>query len=184
TGVQTCALPISAVYIILATLVVPAMVEMGVNPLAAHMFVFYFGVLANVTPPVAIAAYAGAGLAGANATTTGVIAFKLALAGFLLPYIWVYNPALLLQGTPFVIALAVVTSLVGIIALAAAVQGYLLGGPANWLQRLLLGGGALALTKPGILTDLIGFGLIAVALLLWWIWRPAPQTPQTASASA
>jgi len=176
-------LPTSAVYIILATLVVPAMVEMGVNPLAAHMFVFYFGVLANVTPPVAIAAYAGAGLAGANATTTGVIAFKLALAGFLLPYIWVYNPALLLQGTPFVIALAVVTSLVGIIALAAAVQGYLLGGPANWLQRLLLGGGALALIKPGILTDLIGFGLIAVALLLWWIWRPAPQTPQAASAS-
>ena len=76
-------LPTSAVYVVLATLVVPAMIDMGVDVLAAHMFVFYFGVLANVTPPVAIAAYAGAGLAGAPSATTGLIAFRLSLAGLI-----------------------------------------------------------------------------------------------------
>lgn len=160
-------LPTSAVYIILATLVVPAMVQMGVEPLAAHMFVFYFGVLANVTPPVAIAAYAGAGLAGANATTTGVIAFKIALAGFLLPFIWVYNPALLLQGGVFDIAIAVITSVIGVVALASTVQGYMFGTTATWYQRLLLGCGAVALIKPGIVTDLVGIGLLGAALLAW-----------------
>jgi len=160
-------LPTSAVYIVLATLVVPALVKMDVAPLAAHMFVFYFGVLANVTPPVAIAAYAGAGLAGANATTTGVIAFKIALAGFLLPFMWVYNPALLLQGDAFGIALAILTSVAGILCLAAAVQGYLLGTTATWLQRILLGASALALIKPGLTTDLIGVALIGLALLSW-----------------
>jgi TRAP transporter 4TM/12TM fusion protein len=166
-------LPTSAVYVVLATLVVPAMVEMGVDPLGAHMFVFYFGVLANVTPPVAIAAYAGAGLAGSNPTETGLIAFKIALAGFLLPFVWVYNPALLLQGDAIEIILATISAVVGIVALASAVQGYLPGGRSRWYHRLLMGCGALALIKPGVVTDLLGIGLIGIALLSWYIGRRA-----------
>lgn len=166
-------LPTSAVYVVLATLVVPAMVEMGVDPLGAHMFVFYFGVLANVTPPVAIAAYAGAGLAGSNPTETGLIAFKIALAGFLLPFVWVYNPALLLQGDAIEIILATISAVVGIVALASAVQGYLPAGRSRWYQRLLMGCGALALIKPGVVTDLLGIGLIGIALLSWYVSRRA-----------
>ncbi|WP_291295430.1 TRAP transporter permease [Elioraea sp.] len=172
-------LPTSAVYVVLATLVVPAMVEMGVDPLGAHMFVFYFGVLANVTPPVAIAAYAGAGLAGSNPTETGVIAFKIALAGFLLPFVWVYNPALLLQGDVLDIVLVTFSALVGIVALASAVQGYLPGGRSRWYQRLLMGAGALALIKPGLVTDLLGFGLIGIALLSWYVGRRAAGVEAT-----
>lgn len=155
-------LPTSAVYVVLATLVVPAMVDMGVDVLAAHMFVFYFGVLANVTPPVAIAAYAGAGLAGAKSSTTGLIAFRLSLAGFILPFMWVYNPALISKGSGVDIALAAGSALIGIVALAGAVQGYLFGR-ARWYERLLLGAGALALIKPGIGTDLVGIGLLGIA---------------------
>ncbi len=158
-------LPTSAVYIVLATLVVPAMTTLGVDPLAAHLFVFYFGVMANVTPPVAIAAYAGAAIAGGDATKTGFIAFRLALSGFLLPFIWAYNPALLFQGDWQEVAMAAVSAIIGVVALAAAIQGYLLRTHATWYQRLLLGAGALALIKPGLVSDLIGLGLIALAVL-------------------
>jgi TRAP transporter 4TM/12TM fusion protein len=167
-------LPTSAVYVVLATLVVPAMIDMGVDVLAAHMFVFYFGVLANVTPPVAIAAYAGAGLAGAKSSTTGLIAFRLSLAGFILPFMWVYNPALIMQGSTTETALAVTSALAGIIALAGAVQGYLFG-TARWHERLLLGIGAIGLIKPGLTTDLIGGGLLVLACLSRFLLaRPGP----------
>lgn len=172
-------LPTSAVYVVLATLVVPAMIDMGVDVLAAHMFVFYFGVLANVTPPVAIAAYAGAGLAGAKSSTTGLIAFRLAIAGFILPYMWVYNPALIMQGSATETALAVVSALAGILALAGAVQGYLFGR-ARWHERLLLGVAALGLIKPGLTTDLIGGGLLALACLSRLILARDAFLPQPA----
>lgn len=159
-------LPTSAVYIVLAALVVPAMTQLGVDPLAAHLFVFYFGVMANVTPPVAIAAYAGAAIAGADATRTGIIAFRLALAGFILPFIWVYNPALIFQGAPQEIALAAVSAVIGIVALAGGVQGYLFGARATLVQRVLLGCGALALIKPGLESDIVGLCFIGVAVVL------------------
>jgi TRAP-type uncharacterized transport system fused permease subunit len=130
------------------------------------MFIFYFGVLANVTPPVAIAAYTGAGIAGADPMRTGFIAWRLALAGFILPFMWVYNPALLLIGSPGTVAVAVVTAMVGIGSLAAAVQGYLFGLRAPWYLRLLLFAGALGLIKPGTTTDLLGLGLVALAVVL------------------
>lgn len=174
-------LPTSAVYVILAILVAPAMIESGVNPLAAHMFIFYFGVLANVTPPVAIAAYAGAGIAGADPTRTGMIAFRLALAGFILPFMWVYEPALLMQGEPMRIVLACISGVVGIFALSAALQSYLFGRRATWWERLLLGAGALCLIKPGWITDLVGVGLLAAALASRY-WLPAPARPVASSA--
>ncbi|WP_298724664.1 TRAP transporter permease [uncultured Ferrovibrio sp.] len=173
-------LPTSAVYIVLAALVVPAMTTLGVDPLAAHMFVFYFGVMANVTPPVAIAAYAGAAIAKGDATKTGFIAFRLALSGFLLPFIWVYNPSLLLQGDTVEVITTMVGAVVGVIALSAAVQGYLFRAHATWYQRILLGVGAIALIKPGLTSDLLGAGLIAAAILSRFVFgAPAVAQRQT-----
>jgi len=157
-------LPTSAVYIVLATLVVPALTQLGVVPMAAHMFAFYFGVLANVTPPVAIAAYTGAGIAGANPMETGVAAFRLALAGFILPFMWVYNPALLLEGDPTRVFIAVVSATIGIVALAASVQGYLFGHALKY-ERVILLAASLMLIVPGWRTDLIGIALIVVAIV-------------------
>jgi len=169
-------LPTSAVYVVLAILVVPAMTKIGVDLMAAHMFVFYFGVLANVTPPVAIAAYTGAGIAGSNPTTTGIIAFRIALAGFILPFMWVYNPALLMNGSPTQIIFAVISGVVGIVTLASAVQGYLFGANARIYQRVLLFAAALALIKPGLLSDFAGLGLLAVVLATrFFLHRDSPR---------
>ncbi len=169
-------LPTSAVYIVLATLVVPALTQLGVEPMGAHMFAFYFGVLANVTPPVAIAAYTGAGIAAANPMETGVLAFRLALAGFILPFMWVYNPALLLQGDPTRVGIAVVTATIGIVALAAAVQGYLFGHALRY-ERVILLAAALMLIVPGWRTDLIGGSLIAAAIISRFTLASAGRIP-------
>ena len=162
-------MPTSAVYVILATMVVPAIVQMGVDPLAAHLFVFYFGVMSNVTPPVAIAAYAAAGLAGATLSRTGVLAFRLALAGFVLPFMWVYNPALLMLGDPVGVVWAVLTAIVGVLMLAGAVQGFAFVWHLRWHERVLLLAAALTIIKPGLMTDAAGAvlaGLVALSVLL------------------
>jgi TRAP transporter 4TM/12TM fusion protein len=162
-------MPTSAVYVILATMVVPAIVQMGVDPLAAHLFVFYFGVMSNVTPPVAIAAYAAAGLAGATLSRTGVLAFRLALAGFVLPFMWVYNPALLMLGDPVGVVWAVLTAIVGVLMLAGAVQGFAFIWHLRWYERVLLLAAALTIIKPGLMTDAAGAvlaGLAALSVLL------------------
>jgi TRAP transporter 4TM/12TM fusion protein len=148
-------LPTTACYIILAVLVAPALVKIGVLPMAAHMFVFYFGIISAVTPPVAVAAYAGAGLANAPPARTGYTASKLAIAGFILPYMFVYGPELLMVGSWPDIALALVTSIIGVFLLAASVQGYFLKKAVLW-ERIMLFVAALLLIKPGIFTDLLG----------------------------
>lgn len=159
-------LPSSAVYVVLATLVAPAMVKLGVNPIAAHLFVFYFGVLGNVTPPVAIAAYAAAALAGANATSTGLVAFRLAMAGFLLPFVWIYSPSLILEGELIDVAGTALSAIVGIVALGGALQGNLWSLPLPVPSRLLLLGAAIALIVPGWETDAAGLALIAATVLV------------------
>jgi len=156
-------LPTTACYIILAVLVAPAMVKMGVLPIAAHMFVFYFGILSAVTPPVAVAAYAGAGLANAPPGRTGYTAWRLALAGFILPYMFVYGPELLMVGSWSDIVLAFITSVVGVFLLAASIQGYFIK-KANLWERIVLFAASLLLIKPGILTDIMG--LIGAFLVL------------------
>ena len=175
-------LPTSAVYIVLATLVVPALTKLGIDPMAAHMFAFYFGVLANVTPPVAIASYTGAGIAGANPMTTGLIAFRIALAGFILPFMWVYNPALILQGDTVHVALAVTTATVGIVSLAASVQGYLFGN-ARWIERGVLFIGAMMLIVSGWQTDLIGVALICVAIAARFVFPGEGRVPQATTVT-
>jgi len=152
--------PTTAKYIILATMAAPALVQLGVPLIAAHLFVFYFGIIADITPPVALAAYAGAGIAGANAMKTGLTAVKLALAAFLIPYIFAVSPGLLMVDVTWVEALhKIATALIGIVSLAAAVQGYFIA-PARAWERALLFVAALGLIVPGLVTDI--FGLVAL----------------------
>jgi TRAP transporter 4TM/12TM fusion protein len=157
-------LPTVACYIILAVLVAPALIKMGVAPIAAHLFIFYFGLISAITPPVALAAYAAAGIAKTDPLRTGWAAVRLGIAGLLLPYFFVYGPAMVMIGPWSEIALIFVSGVVGVIALAAGVQGYLFKR-ANAIQRIaLLSAGAL-LIKPGILTDLVGYALVAVVIV-------------------
>ena len=156
-------LPTTAKYIVLATMAAPALVQLGVPLIAAHLFIFYFGIIADITPPVALAAYAGAGIAGGNAMKTGLTAVKLALAAFLIPYIFAISPGLLLIDVTWVEALHnIATALMGIVALAAAVQAYFVGPALLW-ERLLLFAAALGLIDPGLLTDT--FGLVALGVV-------------------
>jgi TRAP transporter 4TM/12TM fusion protein len=162
-------LPTTAKYIILATIAAPAIQTFGVPALAAHLFIMYFGILADVTPPVALAAYAGAGIARANPNETGFTALKMAFAGFLIPFIFCYNPTLILiNATALEICLATVTATAGILCLALAGVGHWLGAIPFWLRLLLLGA-AVGLIDPGLITDIVG----AVVLLLTWILQKA-----------
>ncbi len=156
-------LPSSACYLVLATLVAPAIIQLGVTPMAAHLFVFYYGIISNVTPPVAMAAYAAAGIADCNPSRCGFQAFRLSIAGFLLPFFFVYNNVLLFEGTPLAIFRAFLGAVIGIYCLACAMQGYLWNAPVNWLGRLVLFAAAVLLIDSAILTDIIGLALMAGA---------------------
>jgi TRAP-type uncharacterized transport system fused permease subunit len=144
--------------------------------LAAHLFIFYFGALSNVTPPVSLAAFAAAGIAGSPPMRTAVTGMGLASAGFLVPFAFVYGPGLLLIGSPGTIAVAILTGLAGVVALAAAVVGWL-RGPLGPVDRALLAAAAVALVFPGMWTG--GAGLLA---LLWAARRV--DTPAERSAPA
>ncbi len=157
-------LPTTAAYVVLAALGAPALVNLGVPLLAAHLFIFYFGAISNVTPPVSLAAYAAAGIAEASALRTGLTAMGLAAAGFLVPFMFVYAPPLLLNGPPGPVAIAVVTAFVGVTALAAAVIGYARRPLASW-ERLLLVAAAIGLITPGFVTDLFGGSVMALTFL-------------------
>lgn len=152
------------VYIVLAMFVAPALVKMGVEPLPAHLFIFYFGVMSLVTPPVALAAYAAAVIAKADYWRTGWEASRLGIVGYIVPFIFVYQPALLLRGTALEVLVAAITAVIGTTALAGAMAGYFFS-PIFWWQRILLGVGSLTLVHPGLTTDLIGLGSVALAVL-------------------
>ena len=158
--------PTTANYVITATMAAPALVLLGVEKLAAHLFVFYFGIIADITPPVALAAYAGAGIAKANPFDTGVTATKLAIGAFIVPYIFVYNPAMVLIGTtPFLLTQNLVTACGGMFGLGAAMIGFCLA-PMSWLERIWFGLAGLMLIDPGAVTDVIGIAMLAVGLYL------------------
>ena len=154
-------LPTTAKYIILSTIAAPAIQAFGVPALAAHLFIMYFGIMADVTPPVALAAYAAAGVARANPNETGFWALKLAGAGFIIPYIFCYNPALILIGANGLeVAMYVCTAIFGVFCLALCVVGYWLTDIPLW-QRLLLLLAALGLIDPGLYTDTAGLAILA-----------------------
>ena len=148
------------------TMAAPALFLLGVPPMAAYMFVFYFGIAADLTPPVALAAYAGAGIAGSDPMKTGVTSFKLALAGFLVPYIYVYNPMLLfIDVEPFYMAQAICTALIGVFLLAMFTIGYFKAHLA-WYMRALAFVGAICLLIPGTMSDLFGLAVLGVIYVM------------------
>ena len=159
--------PTTANYVITSTIAAPALVQMNVPVLAAHMFAFYFGIVADVTPPVALAAYAGAGIAGANPMRTGVIAAKLAIAAFIVPYIFVLAPELLMiNATPFTICYSAFTAIVGMWGASMAMIGFC-NNLLNIPQRILFLVGGICMIIPGVFTDGIGVALVAVA----YVWQ-------------
>jgi TRAP transporter 4TM/12TM fusion protein len=164
-------LPTTAAYIICAAIVAPSLIKLGLTPLSAHLFIFYFSCLSAITPPVAVAAYVAAGIARANPVQVGFTAVRLGIAAFIVPYMFVYGPALLLKGDLGSVLWAVVTSLIGITTLAAAMERWFIGEPASWIQTGLLFASALLLIKPGLTTDLIGLGLLGVVIILWTVNR-------------
>jgi TRAP transporter 4TM/12TM fusion protein len=172
-------MPSAAAYLVSAILVAPALQELGVPALAAHMFVFYFAILSMVTPPVALAAYAAAGLSGGNLWNSGVMSFVLAIPGFLIPYAFVFDQAILLQGGPMHASMIIAAAAIGIIALSAATGGYLLG-PLNWQTRVLLFVSAPLLIDPAITTPLIG-GVGVLVVIGWQFWRFRLAPPPVAT---
>jgi TRAP-type uncharacterized transport system fused permease subunit len=163
-----------------AALLVPAIMKLGVDPMAAHMFAFYFSCLSAVTPPVALAVYAAASIGGAGLWGSGVQALKFAAAGFIVPFFFVYNPALLFQGPWPEILRAVLTGTVGVIALAASLEYYFLRR-ATWLERILFFAAAMLLIDPNVVSDIIGIGLLAIGLLLQKLWVPRSTMTREAS---
>lgn len=171
-------LPTTAKYIVLATIAAPAIQTFGVPMLAAHLFIMYFGILADLTPPVALAAYAAAGIARSEPNATGFMAVKLALAGFLIPYIFCYNPGLLMIGASNLeIVFIVCTAAVGIISLSFASVGYWLRNLFLW-ERLLLVGAAITLITPGLVTDIIGLSLMAAVYVSQKTFKEGPRHRQ------
>ena len=157
--------PTTANYVITSTIAAPAIIQMGVPVLAAHMFVFYFGIIADVTPPVALAAFAGAGIAGGNALRTGVNAAKLAIAAFIIPYMFVLSPVILMiDATIPGLVMTTLTAIIGMIALSSALIGYL-ADSCRIYERIILAAGGLLLIDPGAVTDLTGIALFAIVLL-------------------
>ena len=171
--------PTTANYCIMAATCAPILVRMGVPVLAAHFFVFYFGIVADLTPPVALAAYAGAAIAGANPMKSAMQATKLAIGAFIVPYVFALNPAMLFIDTSVgEVILICITALVGIFGVSSALEGYLLHD-MPWYQRILSVAGGLLLIYPGIKTDIIGLALVGLVVVLQLLIRKK-NTVQTA----
>ena len=153
--------PTTANYVITSTIAAPALLRMGVPIMAAHMFVFYFGIIADVTPPVALAAYAGSGIAKGDPMKTAFNASKLAIAAFLVPYMFVISPVLLMMDVTLPLLIRVlITSIVGMVGIGASVEGYLLTD-LNIFERFILIVGGLLMLDAGGYTDFIGLALLA-----------------------
>jgi TRAP transporter 4TM/12TM fusion protein len=165
-------MPTTPAYIMQAALLIPAVIKLGVSPLAAHMFAFYFSCLSAVTPPVALAVYAAASIGGARLWGAGLQAVKFAAAGFIVPFFFVYSPALLFQGTWTEVLTVMCTGTIGVVALAAALEAQFLR-PATWLERGLFAAAAFLLIDPNPTTDVVGLVLLVGGLGLQKL-RPAP----------
>ena len=159
-------LPSIPAYLITATMAAPALIQLGVPDLAAHMFVFYYAMFANLTPPVALAAFAASGLSGGDPMKTGLQSVKLALAGFIVPYMFVFNTSLLLLDTSALIAVRVViTSMIGVFMIGVASEGYFLS-KLNMLFRAIVFIGALMLITESVTQDMIGFAILIIMVVV------------------
>ena len=168
-------MPTTAAYAVAASVVAPGLQQLGLPPLVAHFFVFYYSVISAITPPVALAAYAGAAIAGSRAMPTSVTAFKLGLAAFIVPFMFVYSPGLLMEGSWGEIAHNALTATAGVYLLAGSVQGWFFGRMALWSRAVLLAA-ALTMIEGGLATDLVGVGLGGAVFL--WQRRMASTEPE------
>jgi TRAP transporter 4TM/12TM fusion protein len=159
-------MPTTAAYAICAAVITTGLIKLGAIPIAAHLFVFYFACISAITPPVALAAYAGAAIAKTSPNKVGFTAMKLGVAAFIAPYMFIFNPAMLFIGSITDIVLVTVTALLGTFALACGMQGWLLGKVVGWPIRILLMAGAIMLIKPGVYTDIAGVCLLVLTFFL------------------
>ena len=168
-------LPTSAAYMIVAIFGAPALIKLGVEPLAAHFFVFYYAIISAITPPVAVAAYAAATIAGTPLQRTGLEAMKLGAAVYLVPFVMVYSPALLSIGSTLEVVQALITGIIAVIALGTAVQGFLFTVLQPW-ERALAGLASIALLHGAWESDVLGACLVMVIIATQW-YRKAIQSP-------
>jgi TRAP transporter 4TM/12TM fusion protein len=179
-------MPTLGVYVLLAALVAPSLIELGINPMAAHLFILYFGMMSMITPPVAVAAYAGAAIAKADAMRTGFSAVKFGWSAFIVPFLFVASPTLILIGKPMDIAQAVVTAFFGVWLVSIAIVGYFTR-PVSWPMRFLFGlSGILALipanaTPKGVYNDIVGVAL-GIVLLAYEFKHRTATAPKSALA--
>eukprot|EP00003_Mantamonas_plastica_P000283 TRINITY_DN10271_c0_g1_i1.p1 TRINITY_DN10271_c0_g1~~TRINITY_DN10271_c0_g1_i1.p1 ORF type:complete len:732 (-),score=107.00 TRINITY_DN10271_c0_g1_i1:903-3098(-) len=159
-------MPTTAAYAVAASVVAPGLVQLGIEPLTAHFFVFYFAVVSAITPPVALASYAAAGISGANAMETSVASFRIGIAAFIVPFMFFYNGALLMDAGWFEIARSLVTATFGVYLLSGGVLGWFARSAAPWVTRIMLIVSALLMIEGGIWTDLTGVALAVAAFFM------------------
>jgi TRAP transporter 4TM/12TM fusion protein len=159
-------LPTTAAYIITSVLAVPALTSMGVETMAAHLFILYFAIISFITPPVAISAFAAAGVAGSDSMRTGLKAFRIGIAGFIVPYMFVYGPSLLLIGSWYIILVNVTKATIGVIVLAGALETWFFNKRLPVLLSLLLASSAILLIFPRIWSGLLGAALLLIVFFL------------------
>jgi TRAP transporter 4TM/12TM fusion protein len=168
-------MPTTAAYAVAASVVAPGLVQLGIPQLTAHFFVFYFAVVSAITPPVALASYAAAGISGANPMETSVASFKIGIAAFIVPFMFFYNSAILMDGTWFEVARAAATAIVGVFLLSSGVQGWFMGGRAVWYLRVGLIFAALMMIEGGLVSDLIGLGSALAVFIIQRTVKPTRE---------
>lgn len=172
-------LPTVAAYIVAAAVLSPALINIGIPPLCSHMFLFYFSIMSMITPPVALAAYTAANISKSNMNTVGFLAMKLGAIAFMLPFFFVYGPALLMVGQPLEIIGAIITAFLGINAFTVAIFGWFRSESVPWVIRIILFSGGVSLIVPGLISDIIGLGLLLTAVIYYYIQSSHRQLSMT-----
>lgn len=167
-------MPTTAAYAVAASVVAPGLINLGIDPLTAHFFVFYYAVVSAITPPVALASYAAAGISGANAMETSVASFKIGLSAFIVPFMFFYSAPLLMQGSWVEIFQGLATASIGVYLLSCGLQGWFLGGRIVWFLRVALIVAALFMIDGGWVTDMIGLGLGVACYIIQRFVKPKP----------
>ncbi len=168
-------MPTTAAYAVAASVVAPGLVQLGIPLLTAHFFVFYFAVVSAITPPVALASYAAAGISGDNPMSTSMASFKIGISAFIVPFMFFYNSAILMDGTWFEVARAAITAIFGVYLLSSGIQGWFMGARTAWFLSLGLIISALFMIEGGWISDLIGVAAAAGVFFVQKIFRPAPD---------
>lgn len=179
-------MPSTAIYVVLASVVAPALVQMGVSAMAAHMFIFYFGVLSFLTPPVAVSSFVAAGLANANMWTTGWVGMRMAAVAYLIPFVWAYEPALLLEGSALAITVVTATTLSAVLLIACGIRLLRFDGVAGYLLALVLVGTVLAIgTAPVWLgsESILALGLAVALMPIYFLLPGGAGAPSAAGAA-